>query len=55
VIEVFINDQVAYTKRFYYTSAAPQSMCMMWTGKASNLVRLSVWQLSPISSDRFTS
>jgi beta-fructofuranosidase len=55
VIEVFVNNQVAYTKRFYYTGSAPQDVCMKWTGKTTNLVSLSVWQLSPISSDRFTS
>ena len=55
VIEVFINDQITYTKRFYYADGIAQHMCMKWRGKTSNLVRLSVWQLLPISSDRFTS
>jgi beta-fructofuranosidase len=55
VIEVFVNDQVSYTKPFYYKGGTPQDMCMKWTGKTTNLVRLSTWQLSPISSDRFTS
>ena len=55
VIEVFVNNQFAYTKRFYYTSSTPQDLRMRWTGKTTNLVSFSVWQLSPISSDRFTS
>jgi beta-fructofuranosidase len=55
VIEVFVNNQVANTKRFYYASSSPQDMYVRWTGKTTNLVSLSVWQLFPISSDRFTS
>jgi beta-fructofuranosidase len=55
VIEVFVNSQVANTKRFYYASSSPQDMCVRWTGKTTNLVSFSVWQLSPISSDRCTS
>ena len=51
VIEVFVNDQVACTRRFYYTSSDPQDLCMTWTGKTAHIASLSVWQLSPISSD----
>jgi beta-fructofuranosidase len=55
VIEVFINDQVACTRRFYYTSSDPQDLRMKWTGRTANIASLSVWQLSSISSDRPTS
>jgi beta-fructofuranosidase len=55
VIEAFVNNKVAYTKRFYYSGDAPQDMRLKWTGKASNLVSLSVFQLTPISPDRLTS
>jgi beta-fructofuranosidase len=55
VIEVFVNDQIAFTKRFYYAGSTPQDMCMKWIGRTTNLASLSVWQLSPISLDRFTS
>jgi beta-fructofuranosidase len=55
VIETFVNNQIAFTKRFYYSSSVPQDMCMKWAGKTTNLVNLSVCQLVPISSDRLTS
>jgi beta-fructofuranosidase len=55
VIEVFVNYQVAYTKRFYGTSSTPRNMWMRFAGKTTNLISLSVWHLSPVSSDRFTS
>ena len=55
VIEVFVNDQIAFTKRFYYASRTPHDMCMKWTGRTTDIVSLSVWQLSAISSDRLTS
>jgi beta-fructofuranosidase len=54
VIEVFVNNQVACTRRFYYTGSNPQDLYMKWTGKTTNIVSLSVWHLSPISSDRLT-
>jgi beta-fructofuranosidase len=54
VIEVFVNNEVACTRRFYYTSSNPQDLCIKWTGKTANIASLSVWQLSSISSDRPT-
>jgi beta-fructofuranosidase len=54
VIELLVNNKVAYTKRFYYAGSSPQDLCMKWTGKMTNIVSLSFWQLSPISPDRFT-
>jgi beta-fructofuranosidase len=55
VIELFVNDTVVYTKRFYYVGTAPQDVCMKWVGKTANIVSFFVWQISPISSDRLTS
>jgi beta-fructofuranosidase len=55
VMEVFINDQVACSRRFYYTSSNPQDLCMKWTGKTASIASLSVWQFAPISSGRPTS
>ena len=54
VIELFVNSQVTCTRRFYYSGKNPQDLCMNWTGKTANIVSLSVWQLSPISSNRLT-
>jgi beta-fructofuranosidase len=54
VIEAFVNHQIACTRRFYYTGGKPQDLCMRWTGKTANLVSLSAWQLSPISTNRLT-
>jgi hypothetical protein len=42
----------ACTKRFYYAGGKPQDLRIQWTGKATNIVSLSVWQLSPIFADR---
>lgn len=55
VIEVIVNRQVALTKRFYYAGNGERDVRLQWTGKTSNLVSLSVWQLSSISPDRLTS
>jgi beta-fructofuranosidase len=55
VIEVIVNRQVAFTKRFYYAGNSRRDARLQWTGKTSNLVKLSVWQLYPIASDRLTS
>jgi beta-fructofuranosidase len=52
VIEVFVNDQIACTSRFYYADTHPQDLRMQWTGKTANIVKLSVWQLSSIFSGR---
>jgi beta-fructofuranosidase len=55
VIEVFVNHQAAFTKRFYFAGNSERDARLQWTGKTSNIVKLSVWQLSPISADRLTS
>jgi len=54
VIEVLINERLAYTKRFYYAGDSPREMHVRWMGKTSSLAALTVWQLAPISTDRLT-
>lgn len=55
VIEAVVNSKVAYTKRFYYSGGTPRDMRIKWAGKATNIVRMSVHEITPISSDRLTS
>jgi beta-fructofuranosidase len=54
VIEVFVNQHAACTKRFYPLGSKSRDMSLQLTGKTANLVSLSVWQMSPISSNRLT-
>jgi beta-fructofuranosidase len=54
VFEIFVNWQIAWTKRFYPAGKETQSLRMKCSG-AAGIERLSVWQLTPISSDRLTS
>jgi beta-fructofuranosidase len=55
VIELFVNNQATCTKRFYYPGPTAPAIAVSVTGKASDISRLSLWQLSPISKDRLTS
>lgn len=54
VIEVFVNHQVAYTKRFYYSGSSAPAAVLKIDESTSCLSSLNVWQLSPISSNRLT-
>ncbi len=54
VAEVFLNRQAAYTKRFYYPGSAAPRVGVRIAGKTANLSSLSVWQLTPVSTDRLT-
>jgi beta-fructofuranosidase len=54
VIELFVNDKATFTKRFYYEGPAAPEIAVSVTGKISDITRLSMWQLSPISKDRLT-
>jgi beta-fructofuranosidase len=54
VMEVFVNKQAAYTKRFYYPDMKSPEIGISITGKTTDISRLSTWQLSPISHDRLT-
>ena len=55
VIELFANGQVSCTRRFYYAAATAPEIAISATGKPTDITRLSLWQLSPISKDRLTS
>jgi beta-fructofuranosidase len=55
VIELFVNNQSASTKRFYYPGPAAPEIAVSVTGNVAEIHRLSLWQLSPISPDRLTS
>jgi beta-fructofuranosidase len=54
VIELFVNNQETCTKRFYYAGQTAPDIAISFTGEASSVTRLSMWQLSPISKDRLT-
>jgi len=54
VIELFVNGEAAFTKRFYYPGSKAPEIAISVTGKTSDISRLSMWQLSPISNNRLT-
>lgn len=54
VIEIFVNRQAAYTKRFYYSGRSAPQLGIKIDGKTTDLSSLMMWQLSPISLDRLT-
>jgi beta-fructofuranosidase len=54
VLEIFIQDQLAWTKRFYPAGSTAQSLRLQWTGSTIAIKQFSVWQLAPISPDRLT-
>jgi beta-fructofuranosidase len=54
VIEVFVNQRLACTKRFYVAGSSSRDLRLQWTGKTTAIERLSLWQLTPVSSDRLT-
>ena len=54
VIELFVNHQVAWTKRFYYQGNSAPNLHLKFSGNVTNVESLTVWQLSPISADRLT-
>jgi beta-fructofuranosidase len=55
VIELFVNNQTTYTKRFYYPGPTAPEIAVNITGNSSDVTRLSMWQINPISKDRLTS
>jgi beta-fructofuranosidase len=54
VIEVLINGEAAYTKRFYDPGSTAPDLQLQWTGRPADIANLQVWQLSPISENRLT-
>ncbi|MBV9624756.1 MAG: glycoside hydrolase family 32 protein [Acidobacteria bacterium] len=53
-IETFINRQTSYTKRFYPAGSTAPRVGLKIAGRTSDISRLRLWQISPISSDRLT-
>jgi len=53
VIEIFANNQLAWTRRFY-AKPRQQKIKMQWIGEVAALQDLAVWRLHPISADRLT-
>jgi beta-fructofuranosidase len=54
VIELFVNNQTTYTKRFYYPGQTAPEIAVNITGNQQDITRLSLYQLTPISKDRLT-
>ena len=55
VIELFVNDRVACTRRFYYPGNKAPEIRIGISGSTDGLKRLMVWQITPVSPDRLTS
>jgi beta-fructofuranosidase len=53
VIELLVDDQVAWTKRFYY-AGAQRGATLRYKGTAEGLEEVTVWSMEPISRDRLT-
>jgi beta-fructofuranosidase len=54
VVEVFVNQQIACTKRFYYSGTSAPRISLRIAGNTTSLASLSMGQLSPISANRLT-
>ena len=54
VIELFVNNQTTYTKRFYYPGQTAPEIAVNITGNQTDITKLSLYQLTPISKDRLT-
>ncbi len=54
VAEVFVNNQITYTRRFYYPGTDAPMISLRIQGKTTNLASLEMWQIHPISPDRLT-
>jgi beta-fructofuranosidase len=53
-IELLVNKQVAWSKRFYYAGSAPTAR-IDWKGATTSIAEVCMWQMSPISPDRLSS
>lgn len=54
VAEIFVNRQVAYTKRFYYTGTKAPRVGVRIGGNTARIRSFSIWQIAPVSADRLT-
>ncbi len=52
VIEIILGERIGYTKRFYYTGAAPDVRASITN--AGSAAGLSAWKIKPISPNRLT-
>ena len=52
VLEVLVNQKIAYTKRFYHAGSQAPRMFARLSGSPSSLLALTIWTLSPISPNR---
>lgn len=54
VMELFINHQAAWVKRFYSAGGHDRDLRFQWRGTTAGLVSLSAWEFTHISRDRLT-
>ena len=54
VIELIVNRQLSYTKRFYYPGPTSPNIAISLKGATEPDTHLSIWQLAPISNNRLT-
>ncbi len=54
VIELFVNNQATFTRRFYYPGPTAPEIVASITGNKADITHLSMWQLTPISKNRLT-
>ena len=54
VIELILNRQAGYTKRFYYPGPHAPEIALRIAGKSTSITKLTAWQLAPISPNRLT-
>ncbi|HEV2324867.1 MAG TPA: glycoside hydrolase family 32 protein [Terracidiphilus sp.] len=54
VIEVLVNGQAAWTKRFYLKGNTAPEIGLQWKGSTRSIQKLMAWQIAPISDDRLT-
>jgi beta-fructofuranosidase len=54
VIELFVNDRFACTRRFYYSGNKAPEICIGINGRTDRLKQLTVWQMTPISPNRLS-
>jgi beta-fructofuranosidase len=55
VIEFFANGLAARTERFYYSGDKAPEIRLAIAGQTTDIERLSVWKITPVSPDRLTS
>ena len=54
VIEALIDKKIGYTKRFYYPGEHAPEIQVQIVGSMASLSSLTMWQITPISSNRLT-